>query len=77
MAAALTSSQTRKRTVTPAYLVSVDDLWDWERGEVTALARRFLSADALEEFSGAILNAVREYCEEYRIEKRPVLIDTR
>ena len=38
VAAALTGAQTRKRTVTSAFQVSVDDLWDWEWGEVTALA---------------------------------------
>ena len=53
----------------PVFLVSVDDLWDWERGEVTALARRFLSAEELEEFNTAILDTVREYYEECRTDQ--------
>ena len=35
-------SPTKTAPVT-AYLVSADDLWDWERGEVSTLARRLLS----------------------------------
>ena len=32
-----------KRQYNPAYLVSAEDLWDWERGEVSTLVRRLLS----------------------------------
>jgi len=35
----------------PAYLVSADDLWDWERGAVSTLARRLLSDEELQKFS--------------------------
>ena len=34
-----------KEKIETAYLVSADDLWDWERGEATALAPRLLDAD--------------------------------
>lgn len=49
--------------------MSADDLWDWERGEVTGLARRFLCAEELEKLSTTILDAVREYCEECRTDQ--------
>ena len=41
------------------YLVSADDLWDWERGEVTALARRLLSEEELQEFSANVTGEIR------------------
>ena len=31
----------------PAYLVSADDLWVWERGEMSTLARRLLCEEEL------------------------------
>ena len=49
----------------PAFLVSVDDMFDWERGEVTAMARRLMNAEAQKEFSEAILNVIQEYLEEF------------
>ena len=42
-----------------AYLVSADDLWDWERGEVTALARRLMDDEELQEFSGNVTEELR------------------
>ena len=51
-------SPTKTAPVT-AYLVSADDLWDWERGEVTALARRLLDADELQEFSDNVTGEIR------------------
>ena len=41
------------------YLVSADDLWDWERGEVSTLARRLLDADELQEFSDNVTGEIR------------------
>ena len=48
----------------PTYLVSADDLWDWERGEATPLARRFLNEAELTEFSRSVLDAERQYARE-------------
>lgn len=42
-----------------AYLVSADDLWDWERGEPPALARRLLDADQLEQFTTDIVRELQ------------------
>ena len=42
-----------------AYLVSADDLWDWERGEVSTLARRLLSEEELQEFSDNVTGEIR------------------
>ena len=42
-----------------AYLVSADDLWDWERGEVSTLARRLLSEEDLQEFSDNVTGKIR------------------
>lgn len=42
-----------------AYLVSDDDLWDWERGEVSTLARRLLSEEELQEFSENVTREIR------------------
>ena len=41
------------------YLVSADDLWDWERGEVSTLARRLLSEEELQEFSDNVTGEIR------------------
>ena len=42
-----------------AYLVSADDLWDWERGEVSPLGRRLLSEEAQQEFSDNVTGEIR------------------
>ena len=49
-----------------AYLVSADDLWDWERGEPTALARRLLDADELQEFSDNVTGEIRLLVESFK-----------
>ena len=71
MSAALTGGNARKGEkasptwkASSTYLVSADDLWDWERGEATPLARRFLSEEELTEFSRAVLDAERQYARE-------------
>ena len=70
VSAALTSKRPRTKARSgPAFLVSVDDLFDWERGEMTALARRFLSAEERREFSEAILAVIQEYLEECESEQ--------
>ena len=48
-----------KEKITPAYLVSADDLWDWERGEETPLARRLLDAEELQEFSTEVVREMK------------------
>ena len=48
-----------KEKTTSAYLVSADDLWDWERGEVSTLARRLLSEEELQEFSENVKGEIR------------------
>ena len=55
----------KTRPVT-AYLVSADDLWDWERGEPTALARRLLDADELQEFSENVKGEIRLLVESFK-----------
>lgn len=42
-----------------AYLVSADGLWDWERGEVSTLARRLLTEEELQEFSDNVTGEIR------------------
>ena len=49
-----------------AYLVSADDLWDWERGEVSTLARRLLDADELQEFSDSVKGEIRLLVESFK-----------
>ena len=48
------------------YLVSADDLWDWERGEVSTLARRLLDADELQEFSDNVTGEIRLLVESFK-----------
>ena len=48
-----------KTAPVPAYLVSADDLWDWERGEVSTLARRLLTEEDLQEFSDNVTGEIR------------------
>ena len=40
-----------KQQTSPNYVISCDDLWDWERGEPSTLARHLLNAEDLQEFS--------------------------
>ena len=46
-------------------LVSADDLWDWERGEVSTLARRLLTGDELQEFSDNVTGEIRFLAESF------------
>ena len=63
--AALTGERlARPRRAGSAYLVTVDDLWDWERWGPSAIARRFMDAEEIEAFGSAIEGAVRQYLEE-------------
>ena len=67
MSAALTDKKSKntggdspnKAHPVTAYLVSADDLWDWERGEVSTLARRLLSEEELQEFSANVTGEIR------------------
>ena len=66
--AALNAKKTKpaqKKVRRSPYLVSADDLWDWERGEPTPLAYRFLSEEELTEFSHAVLGAEKQYAQGY------------
>lgn len=49
-----------------SYLVSADDLWDWERGEVSTLARRLLDADELQEFSANVTREIRAVVDSFK-----------
>ena len=63
--AALTSVRSaRPRRAASAYLVTLDDLWDWERWRPSAIARRFMDPEELAAFGSAIEGAVRQYIEE-------------
>ena len=55
-----------KEKIETAYLVSADDLWDWERGEATALARRLLDADELQEVSENVKGEIRLLVESFK-----------
>lgn len=55
---------TKTHSVT-AYLVSADDLWDWERGEVSTLARRLLTGGELQEFSDNVTGEIRVLAESF------------
>lgn len=64
--AALNAKKTKpvqKKVRHSPYLISADDLWDWERGEATPLASRFLSEEELTEFSRAIQSAEELYAQ--------------
>ena len=64
VSAALTRGRTaRPRRAVSPYLVTLDDLWDWERWGPSAIARRFMEADEIDEFGSAIEGAVRQYIE--------------
>ncbi len=63
--AALTSERlARPRRAASAYVLTVDDLWDWERWGPTAIARRIMDPDEIEAFGSAIEGAVRDYIDE-------------
>jgi len=65
VSAALTRVRTaRPRRAANPYLVTLDDLWDWERWGPSAIARRFMEADEIEELGSAIEGAVRQYIKE-------------
>ncbi len=67
VSAALTKSRPAEKPPesSPIYVVSADDLWDWQLMEVTALARRLLSEEELTVFSGAVMDVVRQYFNYY------------
>lgn len=52
-------SKSTARQHNPAYLVSADDLWDREPGEVSTLSRRLLSEEKLHEFSNNVTGEIR------------------
>ena len=65
----MSATLTRRRAVRPRraaspYLVTLDDLWDWERWGPSAIARRFMEPDEIDAFGSAIEGAVRQYIEE-------------
>ena len=74
VSAALTDKKSKKtegdspNTTHPvtAYLVSADDLWDWERGEVSTQARRLLSEEELREFSDNVSEEIRSLVESFK-----------
>ena len=49
-----------------SYLVSADDLWGWERGEVSTLARRLLTEEELQEFSENVKGEIRLLVESFK-----------
>ena len=49
-----------------SYLVSADDLWDWERGEVSTLARRLLSEEELQEFRDSVTGEIRAVVDSFK-----------
>ena len=49
----------------PIYVVSADDLWDWQLMEVTALARRLLNEEDLTVFSDAVTDVIRQHFDYY------------
>ena len=57
-------SPTKTAPIT-AYLVSADDLWDWERGEATALARRLMDDEELQEFSDNVTGEIRALADSF------------
>ena len=67
VSAALTKSKPAEKPPEskPIYIVSADDLWDWQLMEVTALARRLLSEEELTVFSGAVTNVIRQHFDYY------------
>ena len=72
VSAALTKSKPAEKPPEsrPIYVVSADDLWDWQLMEVTALARRLLDEEELTVFSGAVTNVIRQHFEYYEEDEK-------
>ncbi|MXY92314.1 MAG: hypothetical protein F4047_03020 [Caldilineaceae bacterium SB0670_bin_27] len=72
VSAALTKSRPAEKPPEsrPIYVVSADDLWDWQLMEVTALARRLLDEDELTVFSGAVTNVIRQHFNYYEDDEK-------
>ena len=71
VSAALTKSKPAEKPPEnrPIYVVSADDLWDWQLMEVTALARRLLDEEELTVFSGAVTDVIRQHFDYYEDEE--------
>ena len=71
VSAALTKSNpvAKRPQGRPIYIVSADDLWDWQLMEVTALARRLLDEEELTVFSDAVTNVIRQHFDYYEDEE--------
>lgn len=67
VSAALTKSKPAGKPLEsrPIYVVSADDLWDWQLMEVTALARRLLNEEDLTVFSDAVTDVIRQHFDYY------------
>ncbi|MDE0143472.1 MAG: hypothetical protein OXI80_08200 [Caldilineaceae bacterium] len=72
VSAALTKSRPAEKPPEsrPIYVVSADDLWDWQLMEVTALARRLLDEDELTVFSGAVTDVIRQHFNYYEDDEK-------
>jgi len=72
VSAALTKSRPAEKPPErrPIYVVSADDLWDWQLMEVTALARRLLDEDELTVFSGAVTDVIRQHFDYYEDDEK-------
>lgn len=72
VSAALTKSKPAEKPPEnrPIYVVSADDLWDWQLMEVTALARRLLDEEELTVFSGAVTNVIRQHFNYYEDDEK-------
>ena len=65
--AALSTKKTKpaqKKVKHSPYLLSADDLWDWDLGEPSSLVRRFLIQEELQQFSQAVWDAEEHYIRE-------------
>ena len=67
VSAALTKSKPAEKPLKSRsiYVVSADDLWDWQLMEVTALARRLLSEEEMTVFRDAVMDVIRQYFDYY------------
>ncbi|MDE0463342.1 MAG: hypothetical protein OXH93_13080 [Caldilineaceae bacterium] len=72
VSAALTKSRPAEKPLEsrPIYVVSADDLWDWQLMEVTALARRLLDEEELTVFSGAVTDVIRQHFNYYEDDEK-------
>ena len=72
VSAALTKSKPAEKPPEsrPIYVVSADDLWDWQLMEVTALARRLLDEEELAVFGGAVTNVIRQHFDYYEDDEK-------